>query len=511
MKPAFFTFAVLFASFFVSPLRAQSSAQPARPNFLFIYTDDQRWDAMSCVQKEEGDKARFPWFQTPNMDRIAAEGVRFRNAFVVNSLCAPSRSTFLTGKYSHENGVANNHTPMPLDSVNYATILRDAGYTTAYFGKFHHDHQMERPGFDIIYSFIGQGQYQDCPVNINGTITPTKGWIDDITTDYLIDFLKDRKPDAKPFDIVLGFKSPHDPRTPADRAKDRFANETARPVPNLHVKPPFLPDNAIMAHKAEDREHRTRNEAMLDHFRCVSSADDCLGRILQTLDDLKLTENTVVIFCSDNGYYFGEHELGDKRSAYDESMRIPMLLRFPAQVKPGQILDQMVLNVDVAPTLLDFAGVPIPKDMQGLSWKPLVTTPNTPWRSAFFYEYFYETSYGQPTTTAVRTDTAKLIKYENHPEWTELFDLKNDPYEIHNLFNDPASKVLQQKMQSEYDAQAKAIDFKIPADIDKPKPGVTDHFLTDSVTPTAPPIITARTVHNKIQRILTAFPSARHT
>ena len=132
-------------SLIIRPLavRAQASAPAQRPNFLFIYTDDQRWDALSCVQKEEGDKGRFPWFQTPNMDRIAAEGVRFRNAFVVNSLCASARSTFLTGRYSHENGVANNHTPMPLDSVNSATLLRDAGYTTAYFGKFHHD-QAER-------------------------------------------------------------------------------------------------------------------------------------------------------------------------------------------------------------------------------------------------------------------------------------------------------------------------------------------------------------------------------
>src|SRR5258706_9535831 len=132
---------------------APAQTTSPRPNFLFIYTDDQRYDAMGCVQQEQGDKGRFPWFKTPNMDRIAREGVRFRNAFVVNSLCAPSRSNFLTGKYSHINGVVNNHTPMPLDSVNYASQLRDAGYTTAYFGKFHHDNQKERPGFDQIHSF----------------------------------------------------------------------------------------------------------------------------------------------------------------------------------------------------------------------------------------------------------------------------------------------------------------------------------------------------------------------
>src|SRR6266550_4845473 len=138
--------------------RIGTAAEPGKPNFLFIYTDDQRWDAMSCVQKEQGDKGRFPWFQTPNMDRLAREGVRFRNAFVINSLCAPSRSNFLTSQYSHLNGVANNHTPMPLDSVNHASILRKNGYVTGYFGKFHHDAQKERPGFDKIASFIGQGK-----------------------------------------------------------------------------------------------------------------------------------------------------------------------------------------------------------------------------------------------------------------------------------------------------------------------------------------------------------------
>src|SRR3954453_12384425 len=172
----------------------RASAADRRPNFLFIYTDDQRWDAMSVVQREQGQQARFPWFQTPNMDRLAAEGVRFRNAFVTLSLCAPSRAAFLTGRYNHLNGVINNHTPFPENSVTHAALLRTAGYTTAYIGKWHMDGQRgQRPGFDYSASFIGQGKYMNCPIEINGKSTPTSGWVDDVLTDYAVDFIKEHR------------------------------------------------------------------------------------------------------------------------------------------------------------------------------------------------------------------------------------------------------------------------------------------------------------------------------
>ncbi len=176
-------------------LVARADAAAARkPNFLFIYTDDQRWDAMGVVQREQGDRARFPWFQSPYMDRLAAEGVRFRNAFVTLSLCAPSRAAYLTGRYNHANGVANNHTPFPLDSVTHASLLRTAGYKTAYIGKWHHGSQRgQRPGFDYSASFVGQGKYFDCPVEINGVSTPTVGWIDDVDTDFAIEFIKQNR------------------------------------------------------------------------------------------------------------------------------------------------------------------------------------------------------------------------------------------------------------------------------------------------------------------------------
>src|SRR5437667_8147118 len=209
------------------------SAAERKPNFLFIYTDDQRWDAMGVVQREQGERARFPWFQTPNMDRLAAEGVRFRNAFVTLSLCAPSRTSFLTGRYNHLNGVANNHTPFPTNNVTHASLMRAAGYTTAYIGKWHMDSQRgQRPGFDYSASFIGQGKYWDCPFEINGQTTTTSGWVDDVATDFAIEFLKQHR--DQPFSIVVGLKAPHGPCQPPDRAKDRFADATARPVPNLN-------------------------------------------------------------------------------------------------------------------------------------------------------------------------------------------------------------------------------------------------------------------------------------
>jgi arylsulfatase A-like enzyme len=444
---------------------AESAAAAARPNFLFIITDDQRWDAVGCVQREMGDAGRFPWFTTPNMDRLAREGVRFRNAFVVNSLCAPSRSNFITGRYSHLNGVTNNHTPMPVDADNSAKVLKRAGYATAYIGKFHHDSQKERPGFDYVASYIGQGKYENCPFNVNGTMVTRSGWTDDVATDLTIEYLRDHvknHPD-QPFNVVLGIKAPHDPRTPPARAKERFKGETFRPVPNLAAQPPYPPG------KARNEGTKATTDAQLDYFRCISAADDCLGRVLDALDELKLADNTVVVFTSDNGFYLGEHHLADKRSAYDESMRIPLLVRYPRGAAKGKVIDEMVLNIDVPSTFVDLAGVPAPESMQGRSWRPLLARGNAAkWRGAFLYEYFLERGYDAPTLTAVRTPRAKLIKYAGHPEWTELFDLAKDPYETRNLARDPAARDLLARMEQEHDRQAALVHYQVPAYADTP-------------------------------------------
>lgn len=445
-----------------------------RPNFLFVYTDDQRYDALSAVQAEQGAHARFPWFKTPNMDRLAAEGVRFRNAFVVNSLCAPSRAVNLTGRYNHFNGIASNFRPFPTNSVTHATLLRSAGYTTAYIGKWHMDSQRERPGFDYAASFVGHARYPDADFIVNGADTPSKGWVDDVSTDYAVSFIRRQRGSPKPWSVVVGFKSPHGPFQPPERAKDRFAGELARPTPNLGSPAPYMGE---AKKKGVSGAVATPPGAgvpvNLDYFRCISAADDCLGRLLDALDETGFATNTVVIYTSDNGYYLGEHGLGDKRSAYDESLRVPFLVRDPllGAAGRGKVVDEMVLNLDLAQTLLDYAGVPSPRTLQGRSWRPLLAGKTEGWRTSWFYEYFAESQKSSrvPDITAVRTPDAKLILYSGHPEWSELFDLKADPYETTNRFGDAGAAALRVWLESEHARLARETGYCVPAYTDRPK------------------------------------------
>lgn len=446
-------------------LAVVTHAAERRPNFLFVYTDDQRWDAMGVVQREQGDAARYPWFRTPHMDRLAAEGIRFRNAFVTLALCAPSRAAFLTGRYNHLNGVIDNHTPFPTDSVTHASLMRATGYVTGYVGKWHMGMQRgQRPGFSYSASYVGQGRYVDCPFEINGEPTPTTGWIDDVATDYAIAFLRENR--ARPFSLIVGFKSCHVPLTPPERAKDRFAGEEWRTVPSMATRAIYRDPPSPSATPAAKRPTN------LNYFRCVSAADDNLGRMLATLDELKLAENTVVIFTSDNGYLQGEHGLGDKRCAYEESIRIPLLIRYPGKIPANRTIDQLVLNLDVAPTLLELAGLPVPAEMQGSSWVPLFAGRIAGWRDSFLYEYFLEAAYPQtPTVLAVRTTEAKLVKYPGRDDWTELFDLRSDPYELKNLARDPAHKELLLELQTEFARLRGAIAFRTPENAGLPAPG----------------------------------------
>jgi arylsulfatase A-like enzyme len=299
-------------------------------------------------------------------------------------------------------------------------------------------------------------------------MTPTTGWIDDLTTDHAIQFLRDQKKSGKPFDMVLGFKSPHGPCTPPERAKNRFAGESARPVPNTDAMAPYDPGHALVP---EDRRKTPSGPGFLNHFRCVSAIDDCIGRVLDALDELKLADNTVVVFTSDNGFFFGEHGLADKRAAYEESIRIPMLLRYPGHVKPGSVSDAMVLNIDYAPTLLELAGVKIPDTMQGKGWKPLLAgNEAADWRKQFFYEYFFEKHYNAPTVTALRTTDKKRIEYPGHPDWTEAYDLAADPFEMKNLAKDQASASLVKSLKSKLDEERQRVGFRIPPTADVPTP-----------------------------------------
>jgi arylsulfatase A-like enzyme len=449
-----------------SSVQFARAAEPAkRPNFVYFYADDWRWDCMGVEQKERGDKARFPWLETPRIDKLANEGVRFRNSFVVNSLCSPGRACVLTSRYSHLNGIIGNSTPMSPDVPTLGTQLKKAGYSTAYCGKFHMDSQRARPGFDYVASFIGQGQYNNCPILFGDKLIPTKGWIDDVSTDYAIKFLKQQTGD-KPFFLWLGFKSPHGPRggeSLPERDRELYAGKESRPVPNLDV--PAIFDLEEKEEKkqqgAKTRREVRQFEGHRAYMRHITAIDQCIGRVVDALESAGHMDDTIIIVTSDNGYYLGEHMLGDKRSAYDESMRVPLLIRLPGEdAKRGITADAMALNIDYAPTVLDFAGAdPLP-GTQGRSLRPL-TSGDRPddWRKAFFYEYFKEPQYTSPTVLAVRTDTQKLITYPGHDEWTEAYDLANDPYELKNLADD---KSLVRDLREKFDAEAKAVDFRMP-------------------------------------------------
>jgi arylsulfatase A-like enzyme len=455
---------VLLSMSLILGLSTTNAAEP-KPNFVFVYADDHRWDALGVMQREQGERARFPWLKTPGLDRLAAEGVRFRNAFVTLSLCAPSRAAYLTGQYNHVNGITNNSRPFPENSVTHATLLRAAGYKTAYVGKWHMGNQKgQRPGFDYSASFVGQGQYNNCPFEVNGVATPTQGWVDDVSTDFAINWIKQQK--DQPFSIVIGLKSVHGPRGGKhlpERLQQLYANETSKPSPNCGVPAIF--------HRADGTTGKSAsglidNNVHLEYMRHVNGIDENVSRLLKALDELKLSDNTVFVYSSDNGYYLGEHNSGDKRSLYDESLRVPMLVRYPRLFKAGTTVDEMVLNVDLAPTFLDLAGQKIPAEMQGKSWQALAAgKPATGWRTSFFAEYYKELG-DVPTCYAIRTKTHKLVKYPNRPEWTEVYDLVNDPYEIKNLVK---QEELTKKLDTELQQLIKEVKYTIPADAN-PRP-----------------------------------------
>lgn len=435
-------------------------AADRKPNFVFIYSDDHRWDAMGAVQREQGQRARFPWMKSPNMDRLAAGGVRFRNAFVTLSLCAPSRAALLTGQYNHVNGIINNNTPFPAEAVTHATLLRAAGYRTAYIGKWHMGNQKgQRPGFEYSASYIGHGRYQDCPFEINGVSTPTKGWVDDVSADMAVEWIKKNR--DQPFSIVVGFKSPHTPRggnNLPERLRKLYADESSRATPNCGVPAIFhVPDPKTGKYPTGLAD----NAVHIDYLRHIAGVDENLGKIMDALADLGIADDTVIIYTSDNGYYLGEHCSGDKRSLYEESIRVPMLVRYPRLFAKGITVDDMALNIDLAPTLLDLAGLATPKEMQGKSWKELATgRVPVNWRQSFFAEYYKELG-DVPTMYAVRTKTHMLVKYPNHPEWTEVFDLRADPFEVKNLVADSA---LTQRLDAELTALMKDVKYTVPRD-----------------------------------------------
>jgi N-acetylglucosamine-6-sulfatase len=432
----------------------------AHPNIVFILIDDLRWDALGCTG--------HPFAKTPNIDRIAKEGALFKNFFVSIPLCSPSRGSFLTGQYPHTHGVINNgdHSSLSHKLVTFPKLLHDAGYETACIGKWHMGvDDSPRPGFDRWVSFKGQGVYNDPVLNVDGKASKHSGYITDILNDYAVKFIKVEH--KKPFLLYLPHKAVHGPFTPAERHKNLYSDAVIEPVKSLHDplegKPALTrqledgPDGKAAkkkgkaAKQAKDNERRMPENLIRNQLRALAAVDEGVGALFKALEESGQLNNTIIIFSSDNGFFWGEHGLSDKRWAYDESIRDPLLVRFPNLIRPGTVFDQFVLNIDIAPTLLELAGAPVPKTIQGRSLLPLLKEPRkTSWRDSFLTEYFQEKAYPRtPTWQAVRTDRWKYINYSDLKGMDELYDLKADPYELTNVINDSDSQSVLRKMQAE--------------------------------------------------------------
>ncbi len=437
----------------------------SKPNFLFILIDDQPFDAF-------GHFGRYPFLETPHLDRLAEEGVTFSNFFCTASLCSPSRASFLTSTFPHIHGVNQNHPQVDPDWEKfppYTQELQSAGYQTAMVGKIHMAHKAGkdhiRPGFDYWLSFNGQGDFFDPQLNENGKEFQEDGYITDVLTDYTVDWLENKRNPDKPFNLLFWHKAVHEPYEPAPRHDGAFQNTPLPEPPHGTARETFLGKPEWQRIKAFDSKwqeyepvdqlpekpwdpYNRRYQKLLE---CVLSIDESVGRVLKTLEKLNLLENTVVIFSSDNGYFMGEHTYWDKRIAYEPSMKIPLLIRYPSLIKPGSDIDALCMNIDMAPTILELAGVEIPKHYQGESMLSLLSNSQADWRDSVFFQYYVDDvyPYAGPDMIAVRTKRYKWIDAFLENDIDELYDLKEDPGEMHNLINDPEHQEVLEKMQKE--------------------------------------------------------------
>ncbi len=466
-------------------LKAQNSND--RPNIIFIMSDDHSYKAISAYDDY--------LIETPNIDKIAKNGVLFKNAFVTNSICAPSRAVILTGKYSHMNGLKDNRGEFDGSQQTLPSILQKGGYKTAIVGKWHL--KSEPTGFDYWNILPGQGNYYNPKFIKQGKDTVYQGYVTDITTDLALNWIDKNK--RSPFFLMIHQKAPHRNQMPPlenlDLFNDRefkmpenffddYKNRPAlkrngikmaenlavdfdtklncdtckvfpdqkliprgykREVGRLTAKQKAIWDKAYSNDIKEFQNLKNKDELirwqyqrfMEDYLRCIKSVDDNVGEVLKYLKENDLMENTLIIYTSDQGFYLGEHGLYDKRFMYEESFKTPMLLSYPAQIKEGQELEEFVLNLDIAPTILDFAKVFIPADMQGKSMKNILSGEEVKqWRESVYYHY-YETAYGLTAHYGIRTNRYKLIHFYDPIDSWELYDLKKDPSEMQNLYDLP--------------------------------------------------------------------------
>ena len=446
---------ILFSivSFLLNAQKQTANTNVKPPNFLFVLVDDQPFDAV-------GFSGRYPFLKTPNIDRLKNEGAHVENFFVTQSICSPSRASFLTGTYPHIHGVNQNNRhvdPKWDEFAPYSSHLQASGYQTAHIGKIHMAHLLGkahvRPGFDYWFSFIGQGEYFDPKVNENGNEYQETGYMTDILTDKAVSWLKEKRDPNKPFSLNLWHKAVHQPHTPAARHTNLYENEdlptppydthkeTFKGKPKWQRKKTFGFDwkkNLPIPLELPEIEWPINYDRSMDLLRCLAAIDESLGTVLATLEELGELDNTVVIYSSDNGYFMGEHTFLDKRLAYENSMRVPMLIRYPKLIKKNFKVNEQCLNIDLAPTILSLAGITVPNYMQGESMVNLLNgKKDKDWRKAILFEYYLDTywPYAGPTQIAVRTDRYKLVDSFLDNDIDELYDLKKDPGEMENLIN----------------------------------------------------------------------------
>lgn len=439
--------------------RHTGKKEPAgRPNILFIMTDDHAVSALSCY----GSRL----INTPNLDRIANEGMLFNNCYVTNSLCAPSRATILTGKYSHKNGVMENlygdKEPFDGNQQTFPKLLRKNGYSTAMIGKWHL--KSEPTGFDYWNILPGQGRYNN-PVTIEmGKKIKHDGYVTNFINDLTIETMERFRKKNQPFCIMSHHKATHRGWIPDKKHRDMFKDL------DLPVPPTFNDDlmnrSSAATHAYNDiatmpdwrkeqpegltqkeKAHWNYQHYIKEYLRTVAAFDDALGDLLDYLDESGLAENTLLVYTTDNGMFIGEHGFFDKRFMFEESIQVPLMVRYPKEIRPGSSNNNMVLNLDFPETFLDYAGINIPDDMQGESFRPLLQEQEkVNWRESFYYHYYeYPGPHKVRPHYGTRNSNYKLIYYYTINEW-ELFDLTKDPFELNSVYDNPAYQKVVKEM-----------------------------------------------------------------
>lgn len=451
-------FPLVFLLVFLAPGAVASQEKKKRPNVLVVITDDMRWDCMSVAGHKH--------LKTKHLDRLAKQGVHFRNAFCTTSLCSPSRASILSGLYAHRHQVVDNFTDYPRDLDSFARVLQRLGYLTGYIGKWHmgEDNDDPRPGFDYFVSHKGQGKYFNTEFNLNGKRREVKkGYYTHVVTDMALDWMKENK--AKPFLLMLGHKAPHSFYVPEEKYKDTF-KDVRIPYPKtafaLKDKPAWFQTRLTTWHgiygplfEYREKFPDARPEAVADfenmirsYWATIQSVDDGMGRLLEFLEAEGLLDDTIIIFVGDNGLLNGEHGMVDKRTMHEPSIRVPLLVRYPGLTPPDrpQVVDKMVLHQDLAPSILELCDAPPMKGIHGRSWAPLLRGGGKDWRTSWFYEYNYEKEFPYtPNVRGVRTEEWVYIRYphgdgkaDRHK--AELYHLASDPDQTKNLIDDPAQR-----------------------------------------------------------------------